>query len=239
MPYCPRCGTENDPSAEVCPLCDTRLPRFDDQGPGTPAYPPVTADDPARVWLTPRQRRHRVFAVVGFLLLFPVIVVTGVDLLINGVVTWSWIPDVALVGLFAVVAQGYLLRPWPFAVLAGWAMTSAGLVMAIDALESPGLGWFWSLGLPLAVWVFGLLAAGEAWLRTAQKPGWNLFGYLALGLALGCAGIEFVVRWHLVLPGGFWWSSVTALALVPLGLLFLVVDRLPGRRLNLRQTFHL
>ncbi|MEI8096296.1 MAG: zinc ribbon domain-containing protein [Spirochaetales bacterium] len=241
MAYCPRCGTENDPSATHCPLCATRLPRFEDEGPGQPAWP-APEDSLSRVFATPGQRRRRAFTWLSVALLFPAVLVTGVDLLVNGSVTWSWIPDLALVGLFAVMTAGFLLFRRLGLLLAAWTVIAAVLLIVTDALSSAsagGLAWSLRLGLPAVALAAVLIAAVGSWVRRHPAPGWNLLGHLCLGAAFYCASLEALIRASLAATGGLWWSGIVALVLVPFGVLFQGLQRFSSRPLNLRQTFHL
>jgi hypothetical protein len=242
MAYCPRCGTENDPSAEACPLCATTLPRFDDHGPGHPAWP-APEDSLSRVFATPGQRRRRAFTWLTVALLFPAILVTGVDVLVNGRLTWSWIPDLALVGVFAYLAAGFLAFRRVGSLLTAWGVVTALILVAADALSAGplagGLSWSLSLGLPATALGFALVALLVVWLHRHPAPSWNLMGHLALGGVLFCVLLEALIRASIAAVGGLWWSGIVALVLLPFGLLFHGLQRFSSRPVNLRQTFHL
>ena len=235
MAYCPRCGTENDPSVTRCPLCATPLPKLDLDG--EPAWPRPDANDLARVWATGRQRRRGTLAALAAALVFPVVLLTGIDALVSGRVTWSWIPDLALLGVLALVVCGFTWFRRPVTLLTSWAVVTTAVLGVADALD--GLpGWALPLGIPTAWWCFAVVAAVTVWIRKAKVQGWNLFGNLSLATALLCAGLEVFVRQFLAQPGGVWWSGIVGLVLVPIGLLLHVLQRF-ARPLNLRQSFHL
>lgn len=215
MPYCPRCGVELDPSVTRCPLCSTAVPRFEDLGLGTPAWPaPGQVTDPNHVHATAPQTRRWIRGILGALFLTGVLVVTVVDTAINGGLTWSLWPLVSLVVTYGMVVVGLVEIPMAWKGLA-WFFLIAGLLGGFDLVG--GTSWFWSLGLPIDALAFGLVGLGTWAARWCRGS-----ALLALGAALVGAGLMAVdgLISSFVGTPGLGWSLVTSVVFGALAVLF-------------------
>jgi len=236
MPYCPRCGVEADPSVKTCPLCETPIPVLDGMGPGRPAWPsPGAAGDPAKVYATSSELRSRAFLFVSAVLLTAAVVVFIVDLAVNGGVSWSRWPLASLAAVWALTASALNWHRSPRAWVAAWFLVLNLFLAALDVASGPR-GWYFVLGLPMTVVVFGLTLFGIRVVRGARM-GYNVFGLVPALVALGLMAIDGLVSlWTGTV--GLGWSLVTDVVLLPFSVLFYFLHFTLPRTPDLRRIFH-
>lgn len=211
MPYCPRCGVEVDPSVAQCPLCSTRVPRFDDLGPGTPSWPVPWHTDPNQTYGA-SQTRRRVGGIVGAMGFTAAVVVTVVDVAVSGRLSWSLWPLASLTCLEAVVAVALVFRS-RVAVALGWFASVALLLAAFDLIGTAR--WFWSLGLPIEALALGLVGLGA--LGARRLRGAAMLSFAALLVGAGLLVLDGIIAG--AGSGGLSWSLVTAVVFGALALL--------------------
>jgi len=238
MPYCPRCGVENDPSVRACPLCKTPLPVLPDLGPGEPAWPSgEVAHNPAQTYATSGELKSRAFLAVVGVFLTATLAVTAPDLLTTGTLTWSRWPLVSLAAGLLLTAAVFVWHRRPGRWFAAGALVVIGLLAALD-LCGGTWGWFPRLGLPIAVVTFGLGWAGYGFVRRNRRRGYNLFGLVPALVALELLAIDaLVAAWTTGQPV-LSWSLVTALVLGPLVVLFFFLHYALPRTPDLKRIFH-
>jgi hypothetical protein len=242
MPYCPRCGVEADPSVRECPLCFTAIPRLEDLGPGTPAWPDPAALSPAanpsKRFATVSELRGRAFLTLAGVLAVAAVAVLATDLFVHQGVTWSRYPLAALTTAFLLLAAAFAWHRRPVFWGAAWMVTVVGFLGALDGFDDGRWGWFPGLGLPLTVISVALTGLGVVVVRRSRHRGYNLFGLVPALVAAELGAIDGLVTAWATGRVGFGWSLVAALALVPLALLFFVLHYGFRRRPDLGRTFH-
>jgi len=240
MPYCPRCGVEVDPSVRACPLCCTAIPVFDDLGPGEPAWPTSTEEkalDPSRAYASSSERRARAFLGVAAVFTTAGLAVGAVDLFTTRGVTWSRYPLISLAAGFGLVASALVWHRRPRVWGGTWLLLIAGLLLGLDWADDGRAGWFPTLGLPLAVAPFLLTWLGVVLIRGFRRRGYNVLGVVFSLVTVELLSIDGVVTlWSG--QGGWGWSMVASLVLVPMAFLFFFLHFALHRTPDLRRTFH-
>jgi len=242
VPYCPRCGVEADPSVRECPLCSTVLPRFDDLGPGAPAWPSSAdldpASDPSQTYATVSELRGRAFLTLAGVLGVAAVAVVATDLFVHQAVTWSRYPLAALAAVFLLLAAAFAWHRRPVAWGTAWTATVIGFLGALDGFDDGKWGWFPTLGLPVTLVSVAWIVVGAVALGRARHRGYNLFGLVPALVAGELVAIDGLVTLWATGRLGFGWSLVASLALIPLALLFFVLHYGFRRRPDLGRTFH-
>lgn len=241
MPYCPRCGVETDPSVRDCPLCSTPLPRFEDLGPGRPAWPSpgfTHPADPSKTWPSSQALRSRIFVVLATVIGVAGLTVTLIDLLIVGRLSWSLWPLASLAEVLVLVAS---VLTWPRRGLRwglAWMVTTTAYLAVLDLIPDGRLGWAPSLGVPLVVLWFLLIVVGVVSVRRARRLGYNLFALVPALVGVGLVAVDALVSiWNTGTPA-MGWSWVTSLVLGPIALLFVLLHYAFRRTPDLDRIFH-
>lgn len=242
MAYCPRCGTQQDPGVGQCPLCHTAVPVYSDEGPQERLWPgqlPFGPEDPSQVYATPGQLRTRVFGAVTAVFATAAATVAAVDLSLNQGFTWSPWPLAALAAVYLMTASVFAWRHQSRRWGSLWAVSVAGMLVAMDGIVASDRPWALSLGVPLVLWTSLLLAGTIASLRRAKRRGYNLFAWSFVSLGLLLNGIDFLVTWWWRGAPGLVWSGVTDLVFGPLALLFAGLHRSLRKDPDFHRIFHI
>ena len=95
MPYCSQCGVEIDKHIKKCPLCSTPIQQLSGEPEITKMYP-ENAAPASRPPVSLKQPLSSKLLFVSFLFLLPLVLITTVDLLLSGTISWSFYPVSAL-----------------------------------------------------------------------------------------------------------------------------------------------
>jgi hypothetical protein len=208
-----------------------------DLGPGEPAWPTSQrSDDPAKRYATPRELRGTAFRILAAVFAAAAVAVTAADVANTASLTWSRYPLAALAAVLAGVAATLAWHRTPALWAGAWFVLTTAFLAAVDAFSQGG--WFATLGLPVTASSFALCALGIAWGRKVKRKGYNLFGlFFGLG-AIELMILDALITWETTGRAAVGWSTVTALVLVPLALLFILLHAALPRTPDLRRIFH-
>ncbi len=234
MSYCVHCGVKLDPTASVCPLCQTPVqnPRqpVDDHSP-RPYPPPQIA--------TSVVQNHFAVIAASILLLLGGVICLIIDIAVNRAFTWSFIASGAM-ALFWVVTLMPVLIPRPN--IYGLILLDCLCVIAYLYLMQmifPQRTWFVSLALPLVI------ACGISVMVIVCLARSGMLHKLSLAscalILLGAVMILLETRLDLFLEGRLnldWSWIVFAIAFV-LALLLAVINIFQGLKFELKKRLHL
>jgi len=246
MAVCPNCQVELAEGSRSCPLC--KAPVREDAGrSGADSPYPERAIDPEGFEglgaLSKAQKRKIFIEVYTVCSLIVAFVVAAVDLFADegGFLSFSWslIPVATLALAWLSVCIPLLLARRPGLILAALAPALLGYVFLIDVLDGGGIGWFPTLGAPIAGLAVAAVVVSAVLGTVTRRKGLNVIAIaLVAGAALG-SGVELLLGLHFTGKPAFSWSAVVDIAVVPVaGFLFYLHYRIT-RRASLRKLFHL
>lgn len=152
MSYCVNCGVELAEGERVCPLCQTEV-----VNPAKPWKEPSIRPYPRQMEIIVKHvDRQFAAALLGLVLLIPILVTLLCDLLPDGQISWSAyvLGSVAMVMIWVLVPMASRRYHWLlFLGLDG--LSTACFLWAVCHVA--GGRWFWPLALPLTAAVTALL----------------------------------------------------------------------------------
>jgi hypothetical protein len=255
MPYCPSCGVELAPEAESCPLC--RMPNLlglsragrerAGADSGCAESDPHGGPDLLGVNLSPGaedagftlpERRKIAWEVLTVAAGVAVLTLGAINFLESGRLSWSLYPLSSLAFVWLVASSFLMLDRYPPADYIIAALSLPAFLLALDAIEG-GLSWSFELAVPIAL-IVELSGAGVvAAIRSSRRKGLNLVAYALVGVAIVCLGVEASVDLYVEGRIAMSWSSITALALVPMAMFLIYLHSRVLRTTNLRRLFRL
>lgn len=219
MSYCVHCGVKIADYEKSCPLC------------GTPVIDPnrIVQGEPLfidRMDLTEHRINRTFIATLVFVLLLVPFAVTAIlDFVLSVQLTWAFYV-LGAEGCFGV----FFLLPFLFPKASPYwfaiadAAAAAAYLLLIAALTG-GMGWYFTLGFPLAMlsgWfaVLSLFIARQKHLGKLAITGW-----LLLTLAVFLFGIDSIISQYVngsFLPVWAWYASTPLLVL---GIVIIILSR--------------
>ena len=243
MTYCPDCGVEIGNAAK-CPLCGARNPRLDQpseqecvdaQGAQRPGF---FGDAGGTEALTPQEGRKVAWEVVSVAFFIAVIVLSLINLLIAGRLSWSLYPVSAFVSLWIFLTAILVMRRDSVLRYALAAVDPPLFLLALGVFTG-GLSWALRLAIPIAVFA-ELVAAGVGLsVRNAKRKGLNIFAYILVGIAIICIGVEIFIGLFVAGEIRLGWSAITAIALVPIAAFLIYLHYRVAKTTNLHRLFKL
>lgn len=253
MKYCPECAVAIKSETETCPLCGSDL---QDKRPGLPAdvlpqFPENYESLAARV----RRRPWIIGMVTLGVLIIPGAITVIVDLLINGSLSWSLIVTGALMLLFLYISLPSMVfflnsppedkrqrrirrrkRFWILMVLNS--LATWGYLMYLDRVDADGaLNWAPVTGSLLTLLT---LLVVMLFFHTLQPPGAvRRASLLFLWSSLYMICVDFVLS-HFLLDGQwFGWSLIVSASLIPLGIVYWIINYLVEHSEGAKRRLHL
>jgi hypothetical protein len=250
MKMCPLCRVYLPDGTDACPLCRTSLRERADgeEGPfpsspsglrhcdETGASPSVGPD--GEIKLSPSETRRIAIELVSVSVGIILTVTVGLDYLFSQDLGWSRYTCLALVLVWSFAAFPLIFWGRPALILA-----SAGTMLLLDllcmALVSGSLGWYLTLGLPIAVAV--LAAAAGSWILIAvqKRKGLNSVGVLLAAAVFICSAIDATVGYRLTGILRITWSIIVCISAIPVAALFFWLHYRVTNRASLRKLFRL
>jgi hypothetical protein len=213
MIICVNCGVELDDGLKVCPLCGRNPGNSDEQGHLSQNYP-------SEIIRLNRKENSRHLWELSLIIAFSGIVVcTIVDLLISKGLRWSLFSDVSILAGWIIMTLFVYANKRMWVIIPGLMLTTLGALLAYD-LITPGIMWFFPVGLPLTISV--CIAAGIVVIlyQAANFKGFNIIAVTLIILAGLCIITEIILDNYL---GGFInlrWSLIAAVSVLPVALIF-------------------
>lgn len=137
MPYCVKCGIEIDKKEDKCPLCQTPVykPLLNDK-------PPQQKENLERERATVRYIKNRYINISGFCILSVMIILTIINLSINGKISWSFAPllSLTLLWFMMVFPVKYSDKLNPVIITVVCVMVASAYLLLIDLIGG-FLGW--------------------------------------------------------------------------------------------------
>lgn len=234
MSYCVHCGVKLDPSASVCPLCQTPV-----QNPRQPVDHDSPRFYPPPQIVTSVVQNHFAVIAASILLLMGGVICLIIDIAVNRAFTWSRIAAGAT-ALFWVVALMPVLLPRPN--IYGLILLDCLCVIAYLYLMQmifPDRAWFASLALPLVI------ACGLSIMLVVCLARSGMLHKLSLAscalILLGAVMILLETRLDLFLEGRLsldWSWGVFAITFA-LALLLAIINIFQGLKFELKKRLHL
>lgn len=241
MPYCSRCGVEVSEAVEACPLCATPIQKLDGQPrapePKLRPYPLNAVDEGIVESMDDRQKSMLAWEIATVSIGIAAGILFLVDALVDGFISWAYIPAASLGALWIGLTAILLLGKRLVLKLAICAADILAFIAALD-LQDGSIGWLLPYGLPMAGTFFLSVAVATALTMASKKKGINVAAYILLGITLMSIGVDTVLQ---VNSGSFLkpsWSLVVSLALLPVVAFLIYLHYRFTKKISLKKVFH-
>lgn len=232
MPYCPRCGVEIEDRLSHCPLCDTAIPEeVRDPEDQESEYPEdVIPPRPMYKELTRKQTRVLVSSLILFLGMFPITITVGIDLMNNGLISWSYyvIIPVLAAALIAIIFYRFGRKPL-FSVSA-----MLGILLVVQLLIErrldPDSGVFGTL-MPFFLITIMAVELLLIYLTVKRRTVLQILDAVFLDAAWYLCALDLIISSRLG------WSLIVLSTLLPVSLYLYYVQHTRKRGLNMAGFF--
>lgn len=233
MSYCVRCGVELAPSEKTCPLCMT--PVLD------PDEVPEAVEKPYPDGLETVNAHidHRYFAQLAVLFLaIPLAAVLILDLLIFRRVTWSsYVLGAGGCVCLWVILPFFLDVKKPYLYIAV-DILSASAYLGLIAWRVNGMDWYSFVALPLTL-LAGLAAILCVYVaRRRRMPVLHRVASMVLVVAAALVGLEALIDLFALGAVRLQWSIYTLISLAAFGAIFLVIEKNPRLKEDIRRRLY-
>jgi hypothetical protein len=198
MIICTKCGAEAEGGA-TCPRCGAALPA---------------------------NRSARGLAIASDIIGTACGVAAGIQLLIdyaqNGRFEWSLIGLASSATFWLLVGFPMLNYRKPVLFLPVMGLSALAYLWVLDILT--GGGWFWPIGLPIALAAIASSTLPVLLSIKAKQRGPNIAAYILLGGTLACLAVENVLSIHFQGAVSVTWSGIVAVAAIPMAVLLLGIQ---------------
>lgn len=234
MSYCVHCGVELAPSEKTCPLCLT--PVIDPNAAPEAAEKPY----PDRLETVNAHIDHRYGAqLAAMFLLIPLAAVLICDLAISRGVTWSSYVLGAGACVYLWVILPFFLdvrKPYLYITVD---ILSASAYLGLISWRADGLDWYSFVALPLTL-LAGLAAVLCVYVaRRKRFPFLHKVAVMLLIVAAALVGLEALIDRYALGAVRLEWSIYTLISLAALGAAFLVIEKNPRLKEDIRRRLYL
>lgn len=234
MAYCVHCGVELAPSEKACPLCLT--PVID------PNEAPEAVEKPYPDHLETVNAHidHRYGAQLAALfLLIPLAAVLICDVAISKRVTWSsYVLGAGACVCLWVILPFFLDVQKPYLYIAV-DILSASAYLGLIAWRMDGMGWYSFVALPLTL-LAGLAAILCVYIARRRKlPMLHRVTSMVWVVAAALVGLEALIDLYALRALHLQWSIYTLISLAAFGTIFLVIEKNPRLKEDIKRRLYL
>ncbi|MBN2651611.1 MAG: hypothetical protein JXR63_04445 [Spirochaetales bacterium] len=242
MAFCPRCGVEIEDDAKNCPLCNSQVPIYSNGGKIIGAKMGSTAFAPDNLDKTLSESsfislKRLIWTTISIFLLAAALIVAAVDLVVNETITWSIFPLSALCSTWAFITFFFTMYRYPIILILSLFSSLSFFVWLIMFSVDSNDG-FIKIAFPIIVVVFAVITIIVLLVFFSKKKGINIIGFVLLGVAIMCLGIDFVIKMGVYNKPGLTWSFIVAATLVPFSIFMFYLHHRLKNRLDFRKIFH-
>lgn len=247
MPYCPDCGVEIG-NASRCPLCGARNPRALEVEQGGVQHPEegnaghhvdLMFEDvaPARSF-SAQERRKVAWEVLTVAFSIAIFVLGGVNLFDAGRLSWSLYPIASLLLIWTEATSLLMLRDRHLLAILVAAAAPPAFLLALGFITG-NPRWALGLGLPIALLVESVTGGVVLAILSSKRKGLDVLGFVAVGAALVCIGVEVCIDLFARGRVRLGWSAICALTLLPIAAFLFYLHHRVVKTTNLRRLFRL
>lgn len=239
MPYCPRCGTKQDPKIKNCILCNTSIPELEEESKFEYAPFPLTQNITRKLII---RLKNQIFFTISIILSTSILIILFLNY--YGIMSEKifFYATIVLVSIWAYlfVFFGFLKRIL-YSII-GFHFITLIMLLSLDRVNGK-IEWFTSLGLPIAL--LSLITTTVGFEVYMSKKNRNYFVYIPIFLLLASAffnmGLELILDYKAFAKYTPSWSIVNLIISSGLALIFYgLYKRLPDRIKNkIKWKFHI
>ncbi len=226
--YCINCGVKLQDGAEICPLCETKVPVKVD----------AKSDDfyPQKPEINQAQSSFWFLMILSFLFLLPIVIMILCDVNINGGFTWSGYAVGALVSVYLIFVLPFWFKNPNPVIFVPTSFVTIALYLLLVNLLSKG-DWFLSFAFPVTA-IFGVIASAFATLMKYLRRGrLYIYGGVVLAVAASMPLTEFFLNLTFSFKTVYWsMYPLTTLFFLGALLIFLGISK-PAREALERKFF--
>ncbi len=209
MPYCSKCGVEVGEEVQKCPLCNLPIQHFPedkaekigkkkypdrtDQQLNGKSYPDKEIEKPGKRKLTRKDKRIRVWEIIGVSLLIPFLIVTFTNLIINTTITWAKFPMISLMLVWLLCTFPLVFPKRPVIMILGIALSLLGFLVLVDYFSDGTINWFITLALPIIPLVLVLSIGVVIPSIYVKKKGMNIAAFILFAVGLLNLGLDLII----------------------------------------------
>ncbi len=228
--YCIHCGIELSNNQSICPICGTRVYHPDLSLPnGKPGYP--QNDFPSEAI-----NRKGILFVISVLFLLPLALPMIFELAVSGSVDWSGYVTggTALVYLFFILPL-WFRSPHPI-IFVPCDFAAATLFIGYVAFSTKG-NWFFTFALPIALALTAIFSVTTTLLVKLSRGKLYVIGAALIALGAWTVLIEWLLHLTFGVSHTVYWSTMSFLSLLILGMMFIVIAIVKPWKESLRKFF--
>lgn len=239
MRYCVNCGVELDDRIELCPLCQTPLPRAAGPGERRGGQAIDVLDPEDRDKLTEIEGQTLVWELLSVSLGIGAIVVLAIDLFLDSPgLGWSPYP-LASIGLAWILLSAIVQRRIALGRRLARAAFAVPVFLLVLDLVDGKLGWSLSIALPIcltAELAAGILAFA---ISRSRRRGANIVAAALATIAAFCVTLEAILDLAIAGRVAIRWSAIVLCSLLPVSAFLLYLHYRVLGTSRLRRFFHL
>ncbi|MEK6482051.1 DUF6320 domain-containing protein [Catalinimonas sp. 4WD22] len=184
------------------------------------------------------QRRKLIWEVFSIILGAGVLSTVVLNIIINGMLSWSWYVVTGAITIFILFSIFSFLKHRPFIKILSIFFTTAACILVLDVLDHQ-LSWAFSLGLPLLLAVLVVLLAFIITLRQTKEKGFNVVAYIFLAMGILTMAVENIISLYLTNHFRFGWSAIAFFSVLPVAAILLYIHFRLLKGANLQKFFHI
>lgn len=232
MIICLNCGVELDDGLKICPLCGRDPENKSEQEQISGNYPSDV------IQLEKKENRRYLWELSGIIAFPGIVVCTFLDLLTGKRLNWSLFSDVSITAAWVILTLYLFLYKRTVLIIILQMLAILTALFFIDLLAT-GREWFFPVGLPVTV--AGFIAAGIviALYRPLHLKGLNIIASALIALSGYCIIIEIVFDKYRNSFVELHWSTIVAVSILPIALLFLFFHYRLKKGNRLDSFFHI
>ena len=233
MSYCVNCGVELDKSATECALCNT--PVINPREPGPKSVKTPFPMEKGQVETVKSKD-------MGVLLTTVVLATALTCGLLNAFVFTGPLWSLAVIGvcviLWVILIPAVIYTKLPVYVYLFFDGVSVAIYLFMLACMMDSYGWFWGLGLPIAVYVTVIMEILTLCIRRLPRSFLTIGLYVISGIGLLCGGLEFLIDRYLTGNVMIRWSAVVITICVIVDIAIITMLSLRRLRNAVRRRLH-
>lgn len=208
MPYCSKCGVEVNEGIEECPLCNLPIqyfpedtekkirkkvyPERTDQQVNGRSYPDEEIEQPGKRTLTKKEKKFKIWEIIGVSLLIPFLIVTFTDLIISTSITWAKFPMITLLLVWLLCTFPLVFTKRPVVIIIGITFSLFGFLVLVDYFSNWKIDWI-QLALPIIALVLFLAVAVVVPSTYVKQKGMNIAAFILFAIGLLNLGLDLII----------------------------------------------
>lgn len=232
MILCVNCGVELDDGLKICPLCGKDPEEKSEHVNNSNSYPSVILQ------LQKKENRNYYWELSGIIAFSGIVVCTIIDLLISKGLKWSLLSDVSIASAWVILTIYQFTFKKVHIMVLSLMLTILAALFLIDVVAT-GRAWFFSVGFPVTVTLFIIVASVYFLYRSLHLKGLDIIASAFIALSVFCIILEIILDKYLDRIVNLRWSLIVAVSIFPVALVFFYYHYRLKKGNRLDSLFHI